>query len=75
MDEFSVVMRAPEPSFGHVTRALWAIPSDGGSAGQAHPQAARAGNPMEPLQPFALSKQSAIKALKSVSVTRPIWAV
>ena len=75
MDEFSVVMARPEPSFGHGTRALSGIPSDGGSIGLAHLKAARAGNPTEPLQPLALSKQSAIKALKSVSVTRPIWAV
>jgi hypothetical protein len=49
-------------------------PSDGGSVGLEHPQAARAGNPTEPLQPLALSNHLAVPARKSVSVTRPIWA-
>ncbi len=49
-------------------------PSDGRSVGLALPQGVRADNPTEPFQPLALSKQSAVRALKSVSVTRPFWA-
>jgi len=47
----------------------------GRSVELAHPQVARADNPTEPFQPFALSKQPAVKALKSVSVTRPSGAL
>jgi hypothetical protein len=45
-------------------------PLDGTSVGLAHPQAAWTENPMEPMQPLAPSKWSAVQALRSVSVTR-----
>jgi len=50
-------------------------PPDGRSVGLGDPQVARADNPTEPFQPLALSKQPAVKALKSVSVTRPSGAL
>ena len=52
-------------------------PSDGRSVGLGDPQVARAGNPTEPFQPLALSKQPAVKALKSVRDPAiwgtPVW--
>src|SRR5665213_2139737 len=65
-DEGALNATVPSRIMGH--------PSDGGSVGLSHPQAARTDNPKEPFQPLAPSKQATVQPLYSVSVTLPIGA-